>query len=385
MASVRERTTKGGEQTWAVLYRHGGMQRSKTFSDFKSADDFKELIDRFGPDRTFKMLAETQDERGITVRELAEKWLEFKKGGITPRAYADYRRDYINWIDPFFGHRSAAYIDEVDVQEWVERDLRRKLGAKSVADKHAILHGIFKFGAARTRNLVPHNPCKETELPKRIGTPVKGLAPGEWHALKEAAYQVNEDAADLILFLGSTGWRIGEATALTVRDTEDSDRFWVNVTQVQRKGAGVVPGTAKSEAAFRRIDVSGECAQMLRRRIVGKGPNDLVFTNSASPVGLWEPSTFRKRYFSKAVKLAGLEDRKPTPHWLRHTHVALCHAAGMSLPEIQRRIGHEDIKTTINVYGRKLGQASPEVMDRLDLLISGSVPIQGEVIRSLER
>lgn len=382
MASVRERESKSGERTWAVLYRHGGTQTSKTFATADAAEDFRVLVDRFGPDRTLKMLAEQDGPGGITVRELAERWLESKEGNITPRALADYRRDYQNWIDPFFGHRAAAFVDETDVQDWVDRDLRRKLGAKSVADKHAILHGIFKYGAARTRNLVPHNPCKETELPKRTSTPIKGLSPVEWHALKEAAYLVNEDAADLILFLGSTGWRIGEATALTVRGCEDSDRFWVDVTQVNRKGSGVVVG-AKSEAAFRRIDVSSECAQMLRRRLVGKGPNDLVFTNGASPIGLWEPSTFRKRYFSKAVKLAGLEERRPTPHWLRHTHVALCHAAGMSLPEIQRRIGHEDIKTTINVYGRKLGQASPEVMDRLDLLISGNVPIQGEVVRPL--
>lgn len=382
MASIRERVSKSGEHTWAVLYRHGGTQASRTFADPKAAGDFKVLLDQFGPDRTLKMLAEQETPGGLTVRELAERWLAFKEGDITPRALADYRRDYLNWIDPFFGHRAAAFVDEADVQDWVERDLKRKLGAKSIADKHAILHGIFKFGAARTRNLVPRNPCTETELPKRTPTSIKGLTPGEWRALKEAAYLVNEDAADLILFLGSTGWRIGEATALTVRDTEDTDRFWVTVTQVNRKGAGVVAG-AKSEAAFRRIDVSNECAQMLRRRLAGKGSNDLVFTNSASPVGLWEPSTFRKRYFAKAVKLAGLEDRKPTPHWLRHTHVALCHAAGMSLAEIQRRIGHEDIKTTINVYGRKLGQASPEVMDRLDLLISGNLPIQGEVVHAI--
>ena len=40
----------------------------------------------------------------------------------------------------------------------------------------------------------------------------------------------------------------------------------------------------------------------------------------------------------KIVAAAGLADRKPTPHWLRHTHVAVCHAAGMSLAEIQREV-----------------------------------------------
>ncbi|MBO9523900.1 MAG: site-specific integrase [Nocardioidaceae bacterium] len=370
MASIRENRPKTAEPTWSVLYRHGNKQASKTFDNPSDARDLKVLIDQFGADEAFRMRAERAAPQGITVRDLAERWLEYKKRDLTPRAAADYRRDYYNWLDPFFGHRAAAYITEADVQTWVDRDLSRRLGAKSVGDKHAILHGMFKWASARTRGIVPHNPCKETELPKKVKTSVKGLTMAEWLALREAFYQVNEDAADLALFLASTGWRIGEATALMVRNVEDEGRMYVDVSHVNRKGSGVVAG-AKSEAGFRRIDVSAECARMLRRRLIGLGPNDYVFTNSASPTGLWEPSTFRRRYWAKAVRLAGLGDRKPTPHWLRHTHVMLCHTAGMSLPEIQRRIGHEHISTTIDVYGRKLGEAAPEVMDRLDDLLSG--------------
>jgi integrase len=125
-----------------------------------------------------------------------------------------------------------------------------------------------------------------------------------------------------------------------------------------------------------------ECAAMLRRRLVGKGPGDLVFTNGHSPTGLWEPSTFRNRWWAKAVKEAGLEHRKPTPHWLRHTHVFICHAAKMPMVEIQRRIGHADIKTTINVYGRLIDDTSDDVADLADAMLSGrlSPVVKGEVV-----
>lgn len=116
---------------------------------------------------------------------------------------------------------------------------------------------------------------------------------------------------------------------------------------------------------------------MLRRRLVGKGPGALVFTNP--PWGMWEPSTFRSRWWRKAVAAAGLEHRQPTPHWLRHTHVLICHLAGMTLPEIQRRIGHVDIKTTINVYGQMIDDMPDDVAGRLDALLAGRVPIVGEV------
>lgn len=388
MASVRERVAKDGSTTFQVLYRHGSKQASKTFADQRSADRLATLIDTLGVDRGLAAYAEEQPgrSRGITLDELAAQWLEKKRRDITPRAHADYCRDYRNWISPFFGHREAAGLDEMDVQRWVDRDLA-KLSPKTVADRHALLHGIYAWAAQRKRALVPHNPCLETELPKRTKKPPKGLILPEWYALKDAAYSIDADAADLMLFMASTGWRIGEATALRVGSVDDSGpQMYVTVTHVLRKGEGIVEG-AKSEAGMRRIRMLPECAAMLRRRMIGKRASDMVFTNPHSPTGLWEPSTFRKRWWAKAVEKAGLADRKPTPHWLRHTHVYLCHAAGMTSAEMQRRLGHADIKTTMNVYGRLIDDMPDDVAERLDALVSGRVApiVRGEVVSEQPR
>lgn len=385
MASVRERVSKGNQRTWQVLYRAGGRQQSKTFEAKKSAERLRDLINMLGVDRGLAVYAEESPSgpSGVTLDELAEQWFAAKTRDLTARAMSDYRRDYANWVGRYLGHRQAAGISELDVQAWVDRDLA-PLSAKTIADRHALLHGILAWAAAKKRALIPHNPCTETDLPKRTTKPPKGLTLPEWLALRDAAYRVDEDAADLILFLGNTGWRIGEATALQVGSVDDSGpHMYVTVTHVNRKGEGLVQG-AKSDAGLRRIRVLPECASMLRRRVVGKVPGDLVFTNRHSSLGLWEPSTFRNRWWAKAVAEAGLEHRKPTPHWLRHTHVLICHASGMSLPEIQRRIGHADIKTTINVYGRLIDDMNEETADRLGALLSGSgVLVAGEVVAEL--
>jgi integrase len=382
MASVRERTTSAGSTTWAVLYRQGGKQTSTTFSDRKAAHRLAALIDMLGSERALEVFAQEAPgrPRGILLDDLAAQWFESKARDLTPRALSDYRRDYARWIGHFMGQREAASITELDVQNWVDRDLA-PLSAKTVADRHALLHGILAWGAARKRALIPHNPCLETDLPKRFKKPPKGLTLPEWHALKDAAYRIDEDAADLILFLGNTGLRIGEATALQVGAVDDSGpHMYVSVTHVNRKGEGLVAG-AKSDAGLRRLRIFPECAATLRRRMIGKGPGDLVFTNAHSPLGLWEPSTFRNRWWAKAVKEAGLEHRKPTPHWLRHTHVLICHAAGVPMAEIQRRIGHADIKTTINVYGRLIDDVNEESADRMELLLTGrGLPVVGEIV-----
>ena len=384
MASVRERSSTDAGSVWQVLYRHGKKQASKTFETEAAAVRVRDLINALGPDRALAALAEELHQTGPTLADLAADWFEWKRRDLTVRALEDYRRDYANWIDPFFGHRQAGAITEADVQTWVDR-IAARLSPKTVADRHALLHGIYAWASARKRGHVPHNPCLETELPKRTRKAPKGLTMGEWLTLRRAAYGVDLDAADLILFMASTGWRIGEATALMVTAIEDGPTMYVTMTHVNRKGEGVVAG-GKSEAAERRIRMLPDCAAMIRRRLIGLGLNDYVFTNSHSPSGLWEPSTFRNRWWRKSVEAAKLTGRNPTPHWLRHTHVMLCHAAGMSLPEIQRRLGHADIKTTINVYGRMIDDMPDDVAARLDVLLSGAGPqvIPGEVVRAIE-
>ena len=59
MASVQERTTSTGKRTYAVLYRHGTRQRSKTFTTRKAATRFQTLIDQFGVDEALAMANQT--------------------------------------------------------------------------------------------------------------------------------------------------------------------------------------------------------------------------------------------------------------------------------------------------------------------------------------
>ncbi len=386
MASIRERTTKQGETTYAVLYRHHGKQASITFQSLKGdagAERFKALVELLGPDKALAEMA--APDQGITVDELAAEFFAWKAGDVTERTMADYRRDYANWIAPTLGRRPADSVDEMDVQRLVDA-MAKTLEPKSVADRHMLLHSMFKFGSAKTRRLVDHNPCLETTLPKRRKKPPKGATLAEWQALHEAALQVDPAAADLMYFIASTGWRWSEAAALTVAGVEeypDHDgrmALYVSVQRVFRKDANqrqvVAEDQAKSDAGIRRVKVPGSAADMIRRRIVGKGPGDLVFTNSSGRK--WYQQNFLNRVWPRIVAASGV-DRPVTPHWLRHTHVALLNRSGVTMPEIQRRLGHEDISTTFNTYGGMIDDISSTQLDALDHLLTGQV-VKGEVV-----
>lgn len=364
MASIRERRSEAGESAWAVLFRLDGKQRSKTFSSARKAEKFKALVDMFGGREALQMLDRGDSRDVLTVADLAEKFFDFKQRDVTARTLDDYRRDYRNYLLPAFGHRAAEDVDESDVQRWVDQ-MSKKLSAKSVADRHMLLHAMYKFGVARSRRLVTHNPCLETELPKAHLKPPKGTTIPEWHALMDAA---PPDARDLILFLGTLGWRFSEAIALPVRDVlDDGEAVVVRMSRVFRMVENrqvIVEDAAKSAAGFRHNQVTDECAAMLRRRSIGKGPGDFVFTNSRG--SHWNQNTWLRDAWPRIVKDANLgPGRNPTPHWLRHMSVYAMHASGASLAEIQRTIGHEKVDTTIGTYGRMIGGIQGETVRRL--------------------
>lgn len=379
MASVRERTSKSGISTYAVLFRHDGRQSSMTFDTEKRAEDFKALVDILGPDRALAEVEAGQVD-APTLDELAAQFFAWKEARkeVTPRTLNDYRRDYRNWIQPALGSRRANSVDEGDVQKLVD-SMAGQLDPKSVADRHMILHSIYKWASAKTRRLVDHNPCLETEMPKRRRKPPKGATPAEWLMIYSAAQRVNPDAADLLLFIVCTGWRWSEAAALTPASVEEwvnedgREVMYVSVGRVFRRDEHsrqvLEEDEAKSEAAMRRIKLSGLAASLVRRRMVGLGMDDLIFTNAAGRK--WYQTNFLNRTWPKILEAAGT-DRPITPHWLRHTHVMLLdRTKKVSLAEMQRRLGHEDIQTTINVYGRMIDDISDDALDDFDEILTG--------------
>ena len=53
---------------------------------------------------------------------------------------------------------------------------------------------------------------------------------------------------------------------------------------------------------------------------------------------------------------------------LRHTCASLMIAAGAHPRALMERLGHKDIKTTLNVYGHLLPELQEELSDRLDTI-----------------
>ncbi|XVV00133.1 tyrosine-type recombinase/integrase [Actinosynnema sp. CA-248983] len=92
-------------------------------------------------------------------------------------------------------------------------------------------------------------------------------------------------------------------------------------------------------------------AELFARLVKGKRPSDPVFPDPVRE-GWWDYDSVQWRYeiARDAAMRAGMVKR-PRLHDLRHTHAAWLLTDGASLPAVSRRLGHESIQITGDIYG----------------------------------
>ena len=166
----------------------------------------------------------------------------------------------------------------------------------------------------------------------------------------------------LVLVLGYTGLRWGEATALRVCDI-DFDRRRIDVRRAfSDVGGRVVLGTPKSHQS-RTVPLPRFVAAELAAGVDGKRRDELVFTMPGGSVT--RLSNWRLATFVPARTRAGLSDRFRI-HDLRHTAASLMIQAGYPPKMLQEIMGHASITTTLDLYGHLYPGEMDRYADRLD-------------------
>jgi integrase len=120
-------------------------------------------------------------------------------------------------------------------------------------------------------------------------------------------------------------------------------------------------GNTKTTASERAISVP----KKLLERLDLSG--EFVFMNSdRKPIN---GDSFRGNVWIPAVEASGLPShRQPRIHDLRHTHASWLLGAGVSLPAIQKRLGHADIMTTLAMYGHPATDSEDRILEALENL-----------------
>lgn len=396
MATIKRRDNADGTSTYRVRWQQGGRTgswESEKFGDADSADQFKKLVDAHGQQwppgwvkgKGFVEEATTPDD--IPLVDWAHRYVT-RLTGIDERVRHDYHRDIDNHLSLLRHTEPSGRVVEAtignltadDIQDWVrdqeqgEQDLsnpgtwtRRKASPKSIANRHGLLSAIVQAAVTAEPPLRSKNCCLGTRLPRADDGIDDEMCFLEHEEYARIAAEIEDPhARDLADWLVGTGMRWGEATALQVRDVN----LTRNTVSVQRAWKRAAPGDGgpayflgppKTKKARRIIALSPLQMDMVRRRMAGKQPEDLLFE---TPRGKsWRHDNFWRRRWVPAVNAAiakGLPKR-PRIHDLRHTHVAWLIAERIPLPAIQARLGHESITTTVDRYGHLVQALDGEI------------------------
>lgn len=326
-------------------------------------------------------------ESNITFEELTNEWFEHyasqvKISSVRAREYAVKHLLDVWGTVPIKKITKHMYQTELD-------KLNKKFSRNYIDSIHTSANMIFKY--AIRKDLLNNSPSSSFVMPKKQVT-VEEIEQEkiqekflELHELKEFLSIAKKHglSMDYLMFttLAYTGLRLGELLALKWSDlnfTECTIRIsktYYNPNNQKDKFQLLTPKTDKS---IRTIMLDKDLVNLFKihrkEQIELKMKNRMLYQDQNF---IFAESTGCPRVMKKvAIRLQRLmklmnTDKHITPHGFRHTHTSLLIEAGAGVKEIQERLGHSDINTTMNIYAHMTKNIEEKTSQKFSELTKG--------------
>jgi integrase len=293
-----------------------------------------------------------------------------KKNSICSQSVIVYENCIRKRIVPKLGNILLSKISTIIIQSFIDGLKADGLSHSTIKKYLEIIRNSLEY--AIDYNLVAKNAATKVKLPKALNKEMKVWNQEEANRFLNKA---KDDHCYVVFQLAlSTGMRQGEILGLRWRDV-DLDKGLLYIKQTLSQDGKTFLTGAKTKSSIRTINLSGSTIKCLKeqRLVTAKeklslGPiyqdNDLVAsTHHGSP---HNPANIR-RSFNRIIKQANLS--KIRFHDLRHTHATLLLAQGVNIKVISERLGHSNIKVTLDTYSHVLPTMQEEVARKLDEIL----------------
>ena len=322
----------------------------------------------------------------ITLRSFARTWLDTViKPSRSPVTYFDYQYLLNARILPDLGDTPLTDLSVARLQQWVsdlsQTHCRTRLGetdeviSASTVQHYtklitSILDSAVRFGYLKT------NPMQKVETPKARKPRQHCLDEERAVDLLRCLQHEPNYCYRLALMLALVcGLRLGEVTALRLCNV-DFKRCTIDISLAHKYTPihGSFNGPPKTQAGVRIITLPAGLMAMLDieakhqnecRRLLGDD-----WHNDGWIVHAWNGTQMHKdtpsKWFRRFADKHGFSDI--CFHELRHSHASILLANNVDVVAVAARMGHEDVRTTLDTYAHALAsrdKASAAVFDRL--------------------
>lgn len=364
MRTPRRYVSKDGSVSFHVRYRLDGTSTSTTFRGPEKqakaqAQAFAAMIDAVGAKAALEWQRREDEEVApatMTLDEWSERYIETRTG-VTDGTRHGYRRTYALSYGRLIGDMAIAHITHADIAMALNKlGITGGRGGKGYSDKsiknaHGLLASMFKEALAE--GVITTNPCARIKLPRATSHQRAEMVLLSRDDFEQLVGSIGERHRPLVITLGGTGIRWGEAEALEVRDVNlEAKTLRINkAAKWDTRNARRVVGPTKTVNSERTVVLPERVVEVLRPLVEGRPKTARLFV--APRGGHLQHKTFWEDAWLPACKKAGLDPR-PRIHDLRHAHAAWLIEAGVPMPIISRRLGHHSISVTVDTYGHLL-------------------------------
>lgn len=297
----------------------------------------------------------TQRKMTMTLKTFVDLYFEDKKGELKERTVQNKKRMIDVHVVPYLGEKRMCDIVSADLIQWQNIIRGKKYSATYLRMIQNQITALFTH-ACNIYGL-SDNPCKKI---KKMGkSNVKRLDFWTKEEYDTFIATIDKESKYYVLFeiLFWTGCRIGEALALTEQDFDfEKKQMSIVKTFYRTEGKNVITAP-KTEASIRVIDIPEFLAEEVQgyvfRCLSTSGERMFPITHEAV-----------QHKMKRHIKKAGV--RKIRVHGLRHSHVSYLIDLGVEPLIIKERLGHEDIKITLNTYGHLYPSKQRLIADLLD-------------------
>jgi len=323
-----------------------------------------------------------------SLGELLLEWLRAKEqSDLSPSTYAGYESIVSKHLIPALGDRQLRELaaDPRILDDYLRhaatagRKRVRGEDGKGLSDRtvhhhFAVLRSALRWAVKKRRIPAGLNPMPAVDAPQVADHEPDFLPAEDLLALAAGTYGGDLHAA--VVLACYTGARRGEILALGWSDVD----LEAGVAKVEHALVRVASTSSvkapKSKAGIRHLELPafvvgtlrGERARQQNKARSGEWKNvhDLV---CPSPSGdYWIPGSFSAAYGKRVQALVNEKrvSKRVTFHGLRHSHATDLIYRGVLPGDVQRRLGHSKVSTTMDLYTHTLESAQRKLADGLE-------------------
>ncbi|MDT2389973.1 tyrosine-type recombinase/integrase [Enterococcus avium] len=348
-----------------------GKKKYTTKRGFKSPQEAKKAYNR--------LMVQVEENDVVTnsqrlFSELADEWFEQYKNTVRESTYVAQKLAYKKHILPFFGNLKISRISipycQKQVNHWYSY-------YKKYSNLIGLTSSVFKY--ALSLRLIRSNPMDAVIRPKRKKRIDEERYSAPYYEKEELlefleiAKNYPDPIYPIFRILAFTGLRKGELLALRWKDIDfEKSTLSVKQTLATCDKWEIKFQVPKTEKSLRTISIDSETLQVIKRwqlkqkeyflkmgiKPTKDGAQLLFVSEENKPLYL--------DYVNHNLKIIIKENnlKRITPHGFRHTHCSLLFESGASLKEVQVRLGHTDIKTTMDIYTHVTKRQTEETANR---------------------